>query len=76
MIRDGWDYFLDPFNYFDIVSLVFNAFQVLNHVHRLGWLADWQVNVCAAISIFLMWLKLLYWLRIFSSTSFYIRLIT
>ena len=35
----------------------------------------WVSRVTAAIAVWFMWFKLIYWLRLFSSTSYYIRLI-
>ena len=35
-----------------------------------------EVRVVAAISVFIMWMKMFDWLRLFEPTSFYIKLVT
>lgn len=107
MVRDGWDYILDIFNWFDWIAFFFNIYIIAYIVNDSKLDADaesaesdpagasavdtgddeaegpkdnlqedrHQVRTMAAISILFMWFKVFYWMRLFSKTSFYIRLI-
>ena len=107
MVRDGWDYILDIFNWFDWIAFFFNIYIIAYIVNDSKPDADaegadsdpdgaaavdtgdeeaegpkdnlqedrHQVRTMAAISILFMWFKVFYWMRLFSKTSFYIRLI-
>ena len=41
MFRDGWDYFFDFYNMFDLFSLLFNLFQMIIHIFRLEFMPLW-----------------------------------
>ena len=84
ILRQGWSYFLDVFNAFDWLAFLFNTIIIWNIVNDSDTksptdqpMAENRKNLrtIAAISIFFMWVKTFYWMRLFSSTSFYIRLI-
>lgn len=70
------EYFFDFWNYFDMVSICFNGFIISNHVFMYLKIDGETTFGLAAIATLIMWWKLLYWFRLFDTTSFYIRLIT
>ena len=73
---DRVDYFLDWWNYFDIASAVLNLYLVTNHNHRYYAITDDLRYNLTVLATLLLYVKALSWLRLFSGTSFYIRLIT
>ena len=73
---DRISYFLDPTNYFDLASSALNIYLVSNHTHKYFVISDRYEYTLTTIASLLMWIKGLLWLRLFSGTSFYIRLIT
>ena len=74
-IVDRAFYFLDVTNYFDIGSAVLNLYLVTNHNHRYYAISDNTRYSLTVLATLLLWIKGLFWLRLFSATSFYIRLI-
>ena len=70
------DYLLDKTNYFDIASSLLNIFLVTNHQHGFSEISPETLYSMTTVATLLMWVKGLLWLRLFSTTSFYIRLIT
>ena len=75
-ISDRIDYFSDYTNYPDIGSAVLNLYLVTNQNHRYLTISDNMRYSLTVLAILLLWVKGLFWLRLFSATSFYIRLIT
>jgi len=84
--RDGFSYFTDIYNYFDWVAFTLNFYVVFSvifenrseeeELSEEELLASrTTLNSLSALLAFLMWVKSFYWMRLFSSTSFYIRLI-
>ena len=84
MLRDGPSYIYDIFNWVDIFSYLINFYLVFYVVRgqdgdshtwgsRSG--AVYGLRAVAATGVILMWCRALYWLRIFTGTSFYVRLI-
>ena len=77
ILRDGLTYFTDVFNYVDWGAFVLNlwllyatsAYQKDEDNDRT------TIRTMAAVSVFLMWIKSFYWMRLFTDTSFYVRLI-
>jgi hypothetical protein len=59
-----------------MASIIFNAFIISNHVFMYMKLEGGTTFGIAAIATLIMYWKLLYWFRLFDTTSFYIRLIT
>ena len=68
MIRDGFWYFLDVFNYVDILSFTLNQLLLLTESEtdedleqeRIAW-----IRPVASVAVLLMWFKAFYWLRLF-----------
>ena len=74
IFRDGWHYFTDVFNLFDWAAFTLNIYTILHIVRVDGDDRD-IIRTIVSILVILMWIKTFYWLRLFSGTSFYIRLI-
>ena len=72
---DRLDYVFDFTNYFDIASSLINIYLVTNHQYQFSPLSTENLYSLTAIATLLLWVKGLLWLRLFSATSFYIRLI-
>ena len=69
-------YFGEIWNLFDIGSIILNTFLLCNLLLDLKIVTNNNdVVVMCFIAVFLLWWKILYWFRLFESTSFYIRLI-
>ena len=49
--------------------------QTVNTDHSLRDEFDFTTRALATLTIFLLWNKVLYWMRLFDATSFYIKLI-
>ena len=76
MVRDGWSYIFDIFNYIDLVSFSLNVYLVYATVVNDYNVKDRStIRGFAMTAVVLMWFKAFYWLRLFKSTSFYVRLI-
>ena len=76
MYRDRLDYFKDLWNYFDLGSIILNTFLLINLLGDKKWIESKDnLVVLVFIAVFILWWKLIYWFRLFESTSFYIRLI-
>ena len=48
---------------------------MIEHVFSLGFFKLEKARITASITISLMWIKLLYWIRLHKATSYYTRLI-
>ena len=70
LYRDKLDYFTDSFNIIDITSYAMNIY-VLTHT----WTPESSIKEMAALAVILMWFKAFSWLRIYSETGFYVRLV-
>ena len=76
LIRDGRRYWYNFYNLVDIFSFLLNIFLIYATVwYRPNNSDRSNVRILAAIAVILMWIKAFYWLRLFSETSFYVRLI-
>mmetsp|Transcript_13656 Transcript_13656/g.18684 ORF Transcript_13656/g.18684 Transcript_13656/m.18684 type:complete len:311 (-) Transcript_13656:289-1221(-) len=84
--RDGVSYLKDVFNYFDFTIPILNWILILTtmyaHADKDQTITKEEMithssldRFLAAITVSLMWFKAFYWMRLFSQTSFYIRLI-
>ena len=76
-IRDGAAYFMDIYNYVDWAAFVLNMW-VLYATSAYQPDKDhdrYTIRTLAALLVFFMWIKTFYWMRLFTSTSFYVRLI-
>lgn len=70
----GLSYFFDVWNLIDLSSLVINAVYVGGEVTNN--IAHENLQILGCIAVFLMWIKLFYWMRLFKSFSAFIRMIT
>lgn len=77
MLRDGLAYLKDDvFNWIDLISFGVNIYLIIATV----WLHPdngdrTHIRSIGSLAVTLMWFKAFYWLRMFTATSFYIRLI-
>ena len=72
---NGLNYFLDIWNWVDISSFFLQVYLLVEHLFSLGWLDREYIVIVAFIAMIIMWSKVFFWLKLFSQTSFYIRLI-
>ena len=77
VIRDGFSYLFDPFNYLDVLKYSLNIFLIIEAVDGKNTEDEKSdyLRGLAAVAVVLTWFKSFYWLRLFDSTSFYVRLI-
>ena len=68
-------YIFDPFNVIDLTSATINTIVILSFGWGLHILSTDTSRLFAAISCVLMWCKVFYWMRLFGSTSYYIRMV-
>ena len=77
MLRTGYAYFLDVYNFVDLASFTLNVilvYHAFEHPYKTE-ISDEFRNLTTIASI-LMWLKVFYWMRLFTPTAFYVKLIT
>lgn len=80
MVRDGFSYLLDIFNYLDWSAFALNFYLIAYRMLRNEdqEFEDQHIKTTrslAALLVILVWFKAFYWMRLFSSTGFYVRLI-
>jgi hypothetical protein len=79
MFTDGIGYFSDPWNCIDAMSLstntVFLTMCTFNFSFENEYFDVEMVRTTGAFSCFLMWIKVFYWMRLFSSLAYYVKLI-
>ena len=79
MIVDGFEYFSDPWNCVDAISITFNTiFLTLSTgcILNEGYFFDMSlVRSFGGFACFFMWIKVFYWMRLFSSLAYYVKLI-
>lgn len=63
-------------NAFDIFQLLSTFTIVAMNLHSSHNVNTDMIRVVAAVSVFLLWMKMFDWLRLFEPTSFYIKLVT
>lgn len=74
--RNGAAYFQDPWNYLDMISISLNTFLLIDLFLMKDKILSQEDTVLAAfVSVLILWWKLIYWFRLFATTSFYIKLI-
>lgn len=79
LIEDGREYFSDAWNCLDFVSLSLN-FSFLFIATICQVLETWAISkenirLIGAYACFFMWCKMFYWMRLFESTAYYVKLI-
>ena len=62
-------------NILDLLQYGLDLFLILLTVFRIDYLADGTKRIIGAILICLIWFKMFDWMRLFDSTSFFIKLI-
>ena len=75
MYRERLDYFTEIWNWFDMGSIILNTFLLINLLGNKKWMEKENMVTLVFVAVFILWWKLIYWFRLFESTSFYIRLI-
>jgi len=79
LLEDGLDYFGDPWNWLDFSSLTLNlTFLTIATMSQVleSWFVDkYTMRTIGAYACFLMWLKMFYWMSLFESTAYYVKLI-
>ena len=50
-------------------------YQTVNHDKNSGEEVNTSIRLLVTSAVFIMWIKAFYWMRLFGSTSFYIKLI-
>ena len=70
------DYICTFPNVFDIFQLTSTLFIVILRLIESEHTTSDSVRIVAAVSVFLLWMKMFDWLKLFEPTSFYIKLVT
>jgi hypothetical protein len=72
--NQGPSYFFDVWNMIDISSLFINFFYVTGEVFNTT--SHHNLQIIGSVAVFIMWVKLFYWMRLFKPFSAFIRMIT
>jgi hypothetical protein len=79
MFESGLQYFDDPWNCIDGASLGFNggflAMCCFNIVNENEYFDVEHIRSMGSFACFFMWIKVFYWMRLFSSLAYYVKLI-
>lgn len=70
-----WDYFGSIINLADLAQYGVNIILIVTTVFEKKWPSKEHRIIMAAFLVFLVWTKMFDWLRMFDTTSFYIKLI-
>ena len=84
--KDGWKYFNNNesfkdisaynfTNFADITGYIINVMLVVLTIGEYEWIDMDNKRIMASFLVFLTWTKMFNWLRLFDSTTFYIKLI-
>ena len=68
-------YFRSPYNWADIFQLASTTIIVIESLFSFQETDKSRIRIFAAFSIFVVWLKVFDWLRLFEGTTFYIKLV-
>ena len=79
MLVNGLEYFSDYWNCIDTVSILCNLTLISSYSYTLI-MENEQIDIrlirtFGAFASFLMWVKIFYWMRLFSSLAYYVKLI-
>ena len=74
--KAGTSYFTDLWNYLDIGSIALNTFLLCDLFLESHILSLEDTVLLCFIATVILWWKMIYWFRLFESTSFYIKLIS
>ena len=79
IMRDVSYYFKqDIFNYIDLLTAALNLWlvvQTLSERETYGHTDRSEIKNCTSFAVILMYMKLFYWMNLFPSYSYYVRLI-
>ena len=79
LLEDGMEYFSDAWNCLDFTSLTLNFlflfFATLSQVFEYWAISKEAIRLIGAYACFFMWCKMFYWMRLFESTAYYVKLI-
>ena len=79
LYEDRMEYFSDAWNCLDFTSLTLNfLFLAIGITCQLldVWVVDkYTLRTIGAYACFFMWTKMFYWMRLFESTAYYVKLI-
>jgi hypothetical protein len=75
LIGDGWEYFADIFNYFNVAVIVFNILICLSYGYNLNLFSAENIFLMMSFGIFFAYINCFYWMRFFEATSRYVRMI-
>ena len=76
-MRNGIEY-LDFINFVDLLTAALNiwlVYETLAETEAYGVTDRKMIRNWTALAVFLMWIKSFYWMNLFSSYSYYVRLI-
>ena len=68
-------YFTNPMNLFDLFQYMTCLMMMILSMLNLDWPTLPTRRIIAALLVFILWFKMFDWMRLFDSTSFYIKLI-
>jgi hypothetical protein len=73
-VKEGfWDHVSDPWNYLDIIPPIFILSAELVNMFKDN--PDEEIRNLYSITALAMWLRFLYFFRVFKSTGYYIRMV-
>lgn len=79
MMSSGFEYFADYWNCIDSTSLTINtiflSMTTVNLVHENEHFPVVLVRTYGSFACFFMWIKVFYWMRLFSALAYYVKLI-
>lgn len=82
IVSDGFGYLTDPWNCIDLSSISMNSFFLFMALYKFfidsetdPYFDIFFVRGIGSFSCFLMWIKVFYWMRLFSSLAYYVKLI-
>lgn len=68
--RDGFDYFKDAWNYIDVsltvVSQAYMGYFSVDMILNVQYFAVTRIRTLGGVTLFLLWIKMFYWMRLFS----------
>ena len=69
------EYFKTTWNKLDLIQLVMTAYITISNLPEEGSPHKSLDRILAVFALFLLWVKLFEWLRLFESTAFYVSLL-
>ena len=79
MVSGGFEYLTDYWNIIDSTSICLNSsflgLFAVNQVYRDAVFSAKTINTIGAFGQWIMWIKIFYWMRLFPSLAYYVKLI-